>query len=262
MEECEVLVKKMKLGSVFRKLHIFFLCFAFAILGVCPTSNLETSGNFRQEASDHANVGVLYYVYYNKPWNKSQIVDIPLLGFYNSCDPEVCRNQVFLMDGIGLDFAIISWFGANTRNPIFEFRNNAAKVMFEAAKNYSKKLHLAIMVEPFNETFGGYNYKQIYDYIYENFVLQYPTVYFQYRDKPLICFYCNEASYYLMQNNTYPRDSRFSVVNLGTLSYAEWLYESYSPFWHGDAPRCRHWAIMPRFDETHIPKKANYSRRI
>jgi len=168
------------------------------------------------------------------PWNRSQIVDSPFLGFYNSCDPNTCRQHIIWMEDIGIDFVIISWWGANSGNLEFEFKNNAVKVLFENAKNYASKVQLAIMVEPSNETVNGY------DYVYENFIQPYPTVYFQYRGKPLICFFCDVKSPYLMRDNTYPRDPRFTVINLGSLIYAEWLYESYSPFWQGSAPRCKH----------------------
>ena len=96
------------------------------------------------------NVGIFYYVWYGAPdspnWSAPQFVDYPVLGNYSSSDPTVIKRQLVWMKDLGIDFAVISWWGFYSNYE--KFIDNAAKQVLEVAEDNMIGLKFAIMVEP------------------------------------------------------------------------------------------------------------------
>lgn len=120
------------------------------------------------------------------------------------------------MQDLGIDFVIISWWGFY--NDYGKFIDNATKQVFETAQSINSTLKFAIMVEPFSINNSTYNYSEIYNHIYENFVEPYSS--FFYNDsKPVICFFNNQN---LTDNGTIPLDERFNTITVGQQNYTQW----------------------------------------
>lgn len=192
-------------------------------------------------------VGAYYYVWYdeglgNRHWKRDlgseNVVDKPFLDYYNSCDSVVCRKHIHWFEQLGLDFAVISWWGINS------WEDRATSVVFNITAQYAETVKLAIMVEPFNETGSGYRYQEIYDYIYDNYVSKYPSVYYRYHDKPLLCFY-NDP--YLTLDGNVPGDDGFTSIIVGHQNYVDWIY------W-GTPNKIVNKTInvMPRYDDSRV----------
>lgn len=195
-------------------------------------------------------VGIFYYLWYNPAWdfswNTSKIVDVPVLGYYNSSDPAVIRQHLLWMKDLGVDFVVISWWGFY--DYYGEFIDNAAKQVFETAQSINSTLRFAIMVEAFNKTGNSYDYEGIYDHIYSGFVEPYSSLYYN-RSKPLVCFFNNQN---LTDNGNFPQDieARFNTIIVGQQSYAEWTYTDLNIY---DLPAHElhdQTSVTPRFDDS------------
>ena len=200
-------------------------------------------------------VGVFYYVWYNPDdsasWEYPKIHDKPVLGYYNSCDSAVIKQHLNWMSEARIDFLIVSWWGMYNQTSWNSFINNATYQIFKTAKETVSNVKVCIMVEPFNETASGYNYTEIYNYVYSTFYMNYPTVYFKYEGKPLLLFYNSE---YLTADGTVPEDNRFTVKIVGHCDYAEWIYDdvatTHKP--NPPIPRERQIPVSPRFDDYYV----------
>jgi len=194
-------------------------------------------------------VGICYDVWYrgqenDSSWNKTLIVDIPYLGYYNSCDVGVIQQHLTWFKELDLDFAFMPWDGENS------FTDAAIRVVFETAKEFEfNRTKFAICVQPYNETENGYNYTRIYDYVYDTFVSAHPKIYYYHLGKPLILFF---NAPYLTPNGNYSKDPRFTVITFGISEYADWLYENFSPNFRGSSLGNRSFPVIPRFDETNF----------
>jgi len=205
-------------------------------------------------------IGIFYYVWYNPAWefswNTLKIVDQPVLGFYNSSDPEIIRHHLLSMTGLCIDFAVISWLG--NYDDYGRFTDNAAKqvfkiedeMTFENGEESMSKLKFIIMVEPFNKSGSSYNYEEIYEHIYSEFVEPYPSIYYN-DSKPLICFFNNEN---LTDNGNIPLDARFSKpVLVGSSDSVQWIYTDLnSSIDFSRVPYANETSVTPRFDTSHI----------
>ena len=196
-------------------------------------------------------VGIFFYVWYNpadeESWDRSKIVDRPVLGYYNSSDPAVIRQQLLLIEELGVDFVVISWWGFYDDDGIF--RDGAARQVFETAQSINSALKFAVMVEPFNETGDSYDYGGIYDRVFDTFVEPYSGLYYNYSGKPLICFFNNES---LTDNGVFPQDeeSRFNVVTVGQQFYTDWIYTDLNVYdLPAHDPRGQV-SVTPRFDDS------------
>jgi hypothetical protein len=185
-------------------------------------------------------VGVFYYLWYDAPdspsWSAPQFVDYPILGNYSSSNPTVIKQQLVWMKDLGIDFAVIFWWG--TYDNYGKFIDNAAKQV----------LKFAIMVEPFNKTGSSYDYAGIYDYIYDEFVVPYSSVYYNYSNEPLICFF-NNAN--LTDNGTIPLDGRFNTVLVGQSPCAQRVYTDVNYYVQPSrVPYTNEISVTPRFDDS------------
>jgi hypothetical protein len=148
-------------------------------------------------------IGIFYYLWYDttspESWNKTKIVDTPVLGDYDSCNSTVISQHLRWIQDLNIDFIIISWWG--NYDDYGKYTDNATKQVFETAQNISSNLKFAIMVEPFNKTGNSYDYNGIYNHIYDNFVEPYSSLYYN-DSKPVICFFNNQN---LTDNGAIPR---------------------------------------------------------
>jgi hypothetical protein len=204
-------------------------------------------------------VGVFYYVWYDNAsevsWDRSKIIDQPILGFYNSSDPVIIRQHLLWMKGLGIDFVVISWwgfyddYGKFTDNAAKQVFNIAEEMVFENSEENMGKLKFAIMVEPFNKSGSSYNYAEIYDHIYSEFVLPYSSVYYN-DSKPLICFFNNQD---LTPKGRIPLDERFNIVLVGQSDYVQWIYTDLNYYVKPSrVPYTNQTSVTPRYDDSHV----------
>jgi hypothetical protein len=158
------------------------------------------------------------------------------------------------MKELGIDFVVISWWGFY--DDYGKFTDNAAKKVFETAQSINSTLKFAIMAEPFNRTGSSYDYNEIYNHIYENFVTPYPSLY--YNDslyynisKPVICFFNNQS---LTDNGSIPLDEnkRFNTVLVGQQNYTQWTYTDlnvYDKLAHSPLNQI---SVTPRYDDSRV----------
>ena len=207
-------------------------------------------------------IGVFYYVWYGAlpfDWKPPKFVDYPvsgLLGNYSSNDPTVIKQQLFLMAAAGIDFAVISWWGYNKSDPYQSFIDNATRQVLQVAKENNINLKFALMVEPYlgNSSFS-YNYTEIYNYIYDNFVTSaYSSLYYNYHGQPLVCFF-NDPDHVpsLTSNGEVPSDERFNTVLVGEQSYTQWTYNNLhfnNPA--SNLPHANEISVTPRYDDSRL----------
>lgn len=196
------------------------------------------------------NVGTFYYLWYGAPdsdnWSASKFVDYPVLGNYSSADPTVIKQQLAWMKDLGIDFVVISW--RLFYKPYENFIDNAAKQVLEIAEDNMINLKFAIMVEPSDHIGSSYDYAGIYDHIYDEFVVPYSSVYYNYTTKPLICFFNDEN---LTDNGTIPRDERFNTVLVGQSPYVQWVYTDVNYYVQPSrVPYTNETSVTPRFDDS------------
>lgn len=195
-------------------------------------------------------VGIFFYVWYNpadeESWNKSKIVDRPVLDYYNSSDSAVIRQQLIWIEELGVHFVVLSWWGFYEDYGLFT--DNATRQVFETAQDINSTLKFAVMIEPFNKT-GSYDYDGIYDHVFDTFVEPYSDLYYNYYGKPLICFFNNEN---LTDDGVFPQDerSRFNVVTVGQQSYTGWMYINLDVNDSSGQERWGQVGVTPRFDDS------------
>lgn len=211
--------------------------------------------NLREKSKSwcHVQVGTFYYVWYAPAeptsWEYPKICDKPVLGYYNSCDPEVIAQHFAWLSDLHIDFIVVSWWGFYDQTDWNSFVDNATYQVFSVAKENVTNVKVCIMVEAFNWTENPtYSYTEIHNYIYDNFVEPYPTVYYKYTDKPLICFFNNPD---LTPNGTFQKDSRFETIIVGGDAYADWIYTDLVKCWVSEPyTRNRQVSVTPRFDDS------------
>lgn len=204
----------------------------------------------------HIQIGTFYYVWYDphnisqdRPlnWEYPKICDKPILGYYNSCETEIIAQHFKSISDLGINFIILSYWGHYNQTEWFEHCLISTHQVFKVAKDNITNVKVCIMVEPFNWTDNPtYNYTEIYNYVYDNFITSYPTVYYRYQGKPLICFFNDE---HLTPNGNIVRDNRFSIKIVGQQSYVDWVYTDLIPA-TGLIPRNRQIPVSPRFDDS------------
>jgi hypothetical protein len=227
-------------------------------------------------------VGVFYYAWYNGTgsstcpdsghWNSTTtpqwaVEDNPLIGFYNSSDPNVIKQQLEEFKEIGIDFLIISWWGPNS------FEDDAAKTIFSVIKQYDYPVQVAIMVEAYNWS-GIYDFKAIFGYINSTYVAPYGSIYMKLNDLPLVCFFNDNINMTATEEN---RTAIYSVTGfsariIGQSSYVDWYAWKPCSVDSNETPVINSndsvVIIEPRYDGSHISQGANsafdptYSQRL
>ena len=82
------------------------------------------------------------------------------------------------MHNAGINFVLISWWNDSETD-------NAMRQVFETVSQLPFSIKLAISVEPINES-GTYDFPHIKEYIYNNYVEPYRSIYVTLDDKPLL----------------------------------------------------------------------------
>ena len=209
-------------------------------------------------------VGLFFYVWYTgelgkEHWNGSSgwtVVDTPLLGFYNSSDPKVIKQHLEWFKELGIDFLIISWWGPTS------FEDDATKAIFSMVKQYSYPIEIAIMVEAYNWS-GIYDFKAIYDYINDTYVVPYGSIYMKLYDLPLVCFFNDNINMTRTEANRTAIRSvpGFSARIVGhTENYVDWWAWPIAGYEEAPKPRLSRdgfIGILPRYDDTHLPNHTN-----
>lgn len=201
-------------------------------------------------------IGIFYYLWYNGPddsssWaNHTKIVDKPLLGYYNSSDPVIIEQHLKWMQELGIDFVILSWWGDNYGN----LTDYATREVLNIAQNINSTLKFAVIVEPFNGISNPtYNYSIIYNHVYNDLVLPYSSIYYNYNGKPLVCFFNDPNNNPgLTPNGNIPYiDSRFSTVIVGDQNYVQWVHTDLDKWTNSSIPsNITETSVTPRFDDS------------
>jgi len=210
-------------------------------------------------------VGLYYYVWYNgvKP-SESRSGDTPVIGWYNSQNVSIISKHMEWFEDLHIDFLIVSWWGNSSFSELddAEIIDVAAQRVFSTVKEKEYDIKLAIMVEPFNQSSGQYNFTTIYNYVNDTYVSPYPNIYMKLYDRPLLLFYNEDVN--MTRDGVIPKDDRFEIRISGHQWYADWVYWSVNvERWGEGAPDylgqteqrlCRDGEInvIPRYDDEHF----------
>jgi len=235
----------------------------------CCTFLVRSSSGFTQD--DDIEIGLYYYVWYdegygNRHWNSTplgentssllwNVVDTPILGFYNSQNTTVIKQHLEWFKELGIDFLIISWWGMNS------YEDNSTKTIFSIVEQDDYLIEIAIMVEAFNWS-GVYNFKTIYDYIYNTYVTPYESIYMQLDDLPLVCFFNDRnMTGTEAQRDAIYSDGRFTSRIVGHNDYVDWWFgipcsvdnSTVPPLSPKDGMIC----VEPRYDDQFLGREKN-----
>jgi hypothetical protein len=171
--------------------------------------NPSSTTPYSSTGSSHAAqvpVGVIYYLWYGNAttgtgglgspgWNSSScpgggaVVDRPSIGYYVSDSNQTFKTQISEMQGAGISFAVVSWWGPFTHGEAGSV-NRATLDLFKYLKGTNSTFRLAVMVDAFPETcdpaLPDVPMSQVYNYIYGNFAAPYQHWYFDWQGKPLL----------------------------------------------------------------------------
>jgi hypothetical protein len=237
-----------------RRWQVAVLILALVLIGAVVLLLISNKGS--------PQVGTFYYVWYGAPdsgnWDSSMVVDYPvypLLGNYSSSNATVIEQQLVLMKDLGVDFVVISWWGCNENDSYGQFIDSNAKKVFQVAEDKMIDLKFAIMVEPYNKKGGPYNFTEIYNHIYDNFVLPYSSIYYNYTNKPLICFFNDPDNVPgLTPNGTIPfNEMRFNTIVVGQQNYVQWVYTDLNCYVKPSRnPYTNQTSVTPRYDDSRV----------
>lgn len=201
-------------------------------------------------------VGVYYYVWYgpDRHWNDSQahtVVDEPILGFYSSQNVSVIKQHLEWFKELDINFLIISWWGPNS------YEDNSTKIVFSIVKENGYPIEIAIMVEAFNHS-GLYDFKEIYGYINETYVIPYESIYMKLDSLPLVCFFNDNFN---MTSTEEKRNAIRSVTGYSarivgqTDPYVDWWAWPMSGQSEAPEPRVSrdgYVGLLPRYDDSRL----------
>lgn len=203
--------------------------------------------------SSSVSVGAYYYPWWDptspdqehdrKNWSAPRILDEPYTGSYNSNDSTIIKQHLAWLEDMKIDFLIVSWWGNNS------FTDNSTRMVFQTAAENQTKVKLCIMIEPYNGK-NPIDFSQTYNYVHDNYVQPFPTVYYELESKPLLLFF-NEDNF--TDATTFYKDSRFTVKINGQKAYVDWVYHDKIPGqWQGTLPYNRVFPVCPSFDDSHV----------
>jgi hypothetical protein len=246
-----------------RQLLVVFLIFGV----VCSLVSVKPGSS----SASKAKVGLFYYVWYegglgNGHWNSSlgwRVIDTPLLGFYNSSDPDLIKQHLTWFDELGVDFLIISWWGSSTLHG-YEFADTTTRLVFDLINKTNSPLKITLMVEDFNQS-GTYDFTAIYDYIYDNYATKYENEFFDLNGKPLVCWWNSDVTNTSESRQRISNDSRFTARIIGHHDYVDWYAWRPCSVDDGDYPitlpklsKDGFTCIEPRYDDSHIGRSGTF----
>lgn len=209
-------------------------------------------------------VGAFFYSWYSADglngsgsngcsWAYPDVMDKPVVGFYNSSDRSVIDQQLAWVSDLKIDFLIMSWFGAGS------LTDNNTKIFFDEAVQNVSSVKLCIMVEAYLGTVPEYDYTAIQDYVWDTFVAPYPNEYLMFPDhagnlKPLLVWW-NTDNFTDPSLLTPFLQDRFVPKIVGMKTYVDWVYHDaivdWRPFYY-PIPRERCYPLSPRYDDTNV----------
>jgi hypothetical protein len=204
---------------------------------------------------------VYYYVWYGsvdagvgRHWNDTKghtVVDEPLLGFYSSQNSSIVEQHLKWFKELGVSFMIISWWGPNS------YEDNASKTIFSIVKDKGYPIEITIMVEAYNWS-GSYDFKAIYDYINETYIVPYRGIYMKLDNLPLVCFFNDNINMTSTEEkrNALRSFAGYSARIVGhTESYVDWWAWPISGQSEAPAPRISkdgYIGLLPRYDDSRL----------
>jgi hypothetical protein len=111
------------------------------------------------------------------------------------------------------------------------------------------------MVEPYNGK-NPIDFNQTYNYIHDNYVQPFPSVYYELEGKPLLLFF-NEDNF--TDATTFYKDSRFTIKISGQKSYVDWIYHGkiLGQWQLGILPYNGVFPVCPSFDDSRVRSPNN-----
>lgn len=208
-------------------------------------------------------VGIFYYAWYDQGlgeryWGESvehTVVDKPVLDWYDSQSEVVIQKHFEWLRELRVDFILASWWGPS------RYEDSSIQKIFQTLAswgNASAYPKIALLIEPFNETANGYNFNEIYSYINESYVSKYQQIYFNYQNKPLVCYFNQPC---LTPNGQIPEDAQFLSIIVGHHyeDYCvDWAFEHITPHWRGPVPHNRTYSVCPRYDDSRLNRSPYY----
>ncbi len=167
-------------------------------------------------------------------WNDSPVgvvKDTPADGYYASY--EEIPTQLHEMQSLGIDCAIVSWWGPAGGFRSIPDRGNgyidlATMKVFQTAASMAN-FKVGILVDAFLDTVNASQYQDIYDYIWSDYYQPYSNLVVQWDGKPLLVFFNPMAP-----QNLGVTDSRFTTRvtgnNANQISSDWWWFRGESQF--------------------------------
>ncbi|MDG6983103.1 MAG: hypothetical protein JRN28_00895 [Nitrososphaerota archaeon] len=168
-----------------------------------------------------APVGAVLYLWYGGPgsstgpgtpgWNSTvspgggAVVDRPTIGYYASDSNQTFKTQVDQMQGLGLSFAVVSWWGPYAKGEAGAI-NKATLDLFRYLKGTDSDFKVAIMVDSFPSG-SNISMSQVYSYVYGSFAGPYAKWYFDWQSRPLLVTFNPARPLY--------NDTRFTSREIG-----------------------------------------------
>jgi hypothetical protein len=80
-----------------------------------------------------------------------KIADKPVLGYYNSCNPEIIATHIKWISELGINFIILSYWGhCFLWDEWYTFQLNVIHQIFKVARENITNVKLCLMIEPFD----------------------------------------------------------------------------------------------------------------
>jgi hypothetical protein len=179
-------------------------------------------------------VGAVLYLWYGNEttgtgglgspgWNSTScpgggaVVDAPSAGYYVSDSNATFRRQVSEMQGAGISFAVVSWWGPSASGEAGAV-NKATLDLFRFLEATDSSFKVAIMVDAFTTACGlpSLPMTSVEDYVQRTFVGPFGRWYFGWQGRPLLLFF----------NPLQPgSDANFTVRTIGNRPNAvDWTF--------------------------------------
>ncbi len=198
-------------------------------------------------------VCVFYYPWYGSPdhpW--INVLDTPVLGYYNSSHLSVIGRHLAWLKSLGVDCLFISWWGPG------HYTDQVARLIYERLPSYG--LRAAILVEPYlgsgnPDAYNASWWNETLAYIRENYISKYPDTYLRLNGKPLVLAFNPIGLAY--DPRPVFKDYAIRIVgnDIDNAGYQDWdLWPDYDKELAGElrVRRDGYVALAPRFDDEHF----------
>jgi len=199
-------------------------------------------------------VGVYFYPWYfiseGRHWDNT-VRDTPVIGYYDSNDPDTIRWQLKLIRDAGIDFIVFSWWGPNS------YEDNTAKIIVKYLREYGLKF--AIMIEPYlgndPSMYDKAFWENTLSYLKTNYIEPYSNIYMHLNGKPLVMAYNPIGMRYNPKPDFPEYTIRITGNDIDNARYQDWDYwpDYIDPYNVNLRVRINGYvSIIPRYDDTHF----------